>query len=63
MGAGNDVTWNREDSGRGLATVARWVHKFKDAKDAGIPDNIAVLDEPRFGAPTKLTNITNLFYE
>ena len=41
--------------GCGLATVARWVHKFKDAKAAGIPDNIAVLDEPRLGAPTKLT--------
>jgi hypothetical protein len=47
----------------GLATVARWVHKFKDAKDAVIPDNIAVLDEPRCGAPTKPNNITNLFYE
>jgi transposase len=41
--------------GCGLATVARWVHKFKDAEDAGIPDNIAVLDQPRPGAPTKLT--------
>ena len=37
------------------ATVGRWVRKFKDAKDVGIPDNIAVLDEPRSGAPTKLT--------
>ena len=27
--------------GCNLATVARWVHKFKEAKDAGIPDNIA----------------------
>jgi len=42
--------------GCNLATVARWAHKFKEAKDAGIPDNIAVLDEPRCGAPTKLTN-------
>jgi len=42
--------------GCNLATVARWVHKFKEAKDAGIPENIAVLDEPRCGAPTKLTN-------
>lgn len=42
--------------GCNLATVTRWVHKFKEAKDAGIPDNIAVLDEPRCGAPTKLTN-------
>ena len=52
-----------ETLGCSLAMVARWVHKFKDAKDAGIPDNIAVLDEPRCGAPTKLNNITNLFYE
>ena len=42
--------------GCGIATVARWVHKFKEAKHAGIPDNIAVVDEPRAGAPTKLTN-------
>ena len=41
--------------GCGPATVARWVIKFKEAKDARIPDNIAVLDEPRPGAPTKLT--------
>ena len=43
--------------GCGPATVARWVLKFKEAKDARIPDNIAVLDEPRPGAPTKLTKV------
>ena len=41
--------------GCGLATVGRWVHKFKEAQGAGIPDNIAVLDKPRPGAPPKLT--------
>ena len=41
--------------GCGRATVARWVRKFKEAKDARIPDHIAVLDETRPGAPTKLT--------
>ena len=33
--------------------VARWVHKFKDAKDTGIPDNMALLDEPLSGAPNE----------
>ena len=41
--------------GCGLATVAGWVCKFKQAKDAGVSDNIAVLDKPRLDAPTKLT--------
>jgi len=52
------TTWRAiaKTVGCGRATVARWVHKFKEAKDAGIPDNIAVLDEPRLGASTKLTN-------
>jgi transposase len=41
--------------GCGLATVARWVHKFKEAEGAGLPDNTAVLDKPRSGARPKLT--------
>ena len=51
------MTWRAiaKTVGCGPATVARWVLKFKEAKDARIPDNIAVLDEPRPGAPTKLT--------
>ena len=40
-------------AGCGLATVARWVHKFKDAKDTGIPGNMAPLDEPLSGAPNE----------
>jgi len=40
-------------AGCGLATVARWVHKFKDAKDTGIPGNMALLDEPLSGAPNE----------
>jgi transposase len=51
------MTWRAiaKTVGCGPATVARWVLKFKEAKDARISDNIAVLDEPRPGAPTKLT--------
>jgi len=39
--------------GCGIATVARWVHKFKEAKHAGIPDNIAVVDEPPCWSPNQ----------
>src|SRR4051794_36522337 len=49
------MTWRAiaKTVGCGPATVARWVLKFKEAKDARIPDNIAVLDEPR-SSPKRL---------
>ena len=51
----SDATWDREDCGLWSCHGGSLVVMFKDAKDAGVPDNIAVLDEPRSGAPTKLT--------
>ena len=53
VGTGNDATWNREDCG--LWSCDGGSVDTQYAKAAGIPDNIAVLDEPRLGAPTKLT--------
>jgi transposase len=41
--------------GCGIATVQRWTPKFKKAEAQGIPDNVAVLDKPRSGAPPKIT--------
>jgi transposase len=42
--------------GCGLATVARWVQKFKKTEAAGIPDNIAVRDKRHPGATPKISN-------
>ena len=41
--------------GCSLSSVEKWVHKFKVAAEQGVPDKNAVVDNPRSGAPPKIT--------
>jgi len=55
--------WERGDSQRQIAkavgcnltTVERWISRFKDTEEDSVPENVAVLDQPRSGAPPKIT--------
>jgi transposase len=44
-----------KEVGCDLATVARWVHRFKKTMAAKVPDSIAVRDKMRSGARPKIT--------
>ena len=37
------------------STVERWVHRFRQANVQGIPEHVAMIDEPRLGADPKIT--------
>jgi len=37
------------------STVERWVHRFRQANVQGIPEHVAMIDEPRPGADPKIT--------
>ena len=39
----------------GLQTVERWVQRFRQANAQGIPEHVAVIDEPHPGADPKIT--------
>ena len=42
--------------GCGKSKISRWIKRFKAAKKRNIPDEEAILSQPRSGAPIKITS-------